>query len=198
MKTLSQILSYPIRKVDFIIRKKQFAQVGKCFMFQKPLRINGAKNIFIGDNVKIHDQVWLAAMSLTRMGGVKLEIGDGCVLGDYNHIFATHSIIFERNVLTANNVYISDNLHEYQDINLPILKQPIKQLKNVVIGEGSWLGQHVCVIGASIGKHCVIGANSVVTHDIPDYCVAVGSPARIIRRYNPEDQQWHKTDKIEN
>lgn len=76
MKTLSQILSYPIRKIDFIIRKKQFAQVGKCFMFQKPLRINGAKNIFIGDNVKIHDQVWLAAMSLTRMGGQswKLEM----------------------------------------------------------------------------------------------------------------------------
>lgn len=72
MKTLSQILSYPIRKIDFIIRKKQFAQVGKCFMFQKPLRINGAKNIFIGDNVKIHDQVWLAAMSLTRMGGDKV------------------------------------------------------------------------------------------------------------------------------
>ena len=64
----------------------------------------------------------------------------------------------------------------------------------VVVGEGSWLGENVCVMGASIGKHCVIGANAVVTRDVPDYSVAVGCPARVIKRYNPVTQQWQQTD----
>jgi acetyltransferase-like isoleucine patch superfamily enzyme len=61
-----------------------------------------------------------------------------------------------------------------------------------VIGEGSWLGENVCVIGASIGKHCVIGANSVVTKDIPDYSVAVGIPAKVIKKYNFNKCEWEK------
>ena len=68
------------------------------------------------------------------------------------------------------------------DINTPIKEQDISIVSPVVIGEGSWLGENVCVCGASIGKHCVIGANSVVTNDIPDYCVAVGAPARVIKK----------------
>ena len=71
-----------------------------------------------------------------------------------------------------------------------ILNQPIRQNGIVEIGEGSWLGHNACVLGASIGKHCVIGANSVVTHDIPDYSVAVGSPAKIIRRYDSTTKTW--------
>ena len=63
-------------------------------------------------------------------------------------------------------------------------------LKPVIIGEGSWLGENVCVCGASVGKHCVIGANSVVTRDIPDYCIAVGSPARVVKRYNFDKNTW--------
>lgn len=58
------------------------------------------------------------------------------------------------------------------------------------IGEGTWLGENVCVIGAKIGKHCVIGANSVVTKDIPDYSIAVGAPARIIKQYNFKENVW--------
>jgi len=121
-----------------------------------------------------------------------LVIEDGCVIGHFNHIYATKSIILHKNVLTADKVYISDNLHNYEDINTPILSQPIKQNGIVEIGEGSWLGENVCVIGASIGKHCVIGSNSVVTHDIPNYCVAVGVPAKVIKKYDFEKKEWIK------
>jgi acetyltransferase-like isoleucine patch superfamily enzyme len=68
------------------------------------------------------------------------------------------------------------------------------QLKDVCIGDGTWLGENVCVIGCSIGRHCVIGANSVVTRDIPDHCVVVGSPARIVKRYSAEQRRWLRTD----
>lgn len=92
--------------------------------------------------------------------------------------------------MIAERVYISDNLHGYENIDIPIIKQAIIQKRPIRIGEGSWLGENVCVIGASVGKHCVIGANSVVTHDIPDYCVAVGAPARVIKRYSFEKGEW--------
>ena len=64
----------------------------------------------------------------------------------------------------------------------------------MVIGRDSWRGENVCVLGAKIGRHCVIGANSVVTKDIPDYCIAVGIPARIIKRYCFDSQTWRRTD----
>ena len=70
------------------------------------------------------------------------------------------------------------------------MDQAVSFLKSVHIGEGSWLGENVCVCGASIGKHCVIGANSVVINDIPDYCVAAGSPAKIVKKYDFDKKQW--------
>ena len=61
------------------------------------------------------------------------------------------------------------------------------------IGDGSWLGTHVVIAGnVKIGKHCVIGANSVVTKDIPDYCVAAGIPAKIIKKYNFDTCTWDR------
>lgn len=173
--------------------KKLFKSFGKGSFVQSFGRLLGPENISIGEKVSIHKSVWLQSLPLT---GKKccLSIGDGCSIGDFNHIVATECISIEADVLTANSVYISDNLHEYSNINIPVKKQPILQLRKVSIGRGSWLGEHVCVIGASIGAHCVVGANSVVTHDVPDYCVVVGAPARVIKRYNVTSQTWEKTD----
>jgi len=94
------------------------------------------------------------------------------------------------NVLTANNVYISDNLHEYEDITVPIMHQPTRFKRSVMVGDGAWIGENVSIIGASVGKNSVIGANSVVTRDIPDYCVAVGAPAVVIRQFDLQQQKW--------
>lgn len=127
----------------------------------------------------------------------KLIIEDGCTIGHFNHIYATHQVILHKDVLTADKVYISDNLHGYDIIGVPIKDQPIIQNGTVEIGEGSWLGENVCVLGAKIGKQCIIGANSVVTKDIPDYCVAVGAPAKIIKRYDFNQNTWKKVDSME-
>lgn len=170
----------------------QFSFFGKNSRIDKPLRIDGKKNVFIADNVYIQPYTWLACQPLTGCSNPVLKIGKGSTIGNFNHIYATQRIVIEDNVLTADKVYISDNLHGYESIDSPIISQPIKQVNPVNIGEGSWLGENVCVIGASIGKHCTIGANSVVTRDIPDYCVAVGAPAKVIKQYNFETKQWEK------
>ena len=179
----------PIRLLCMVYYKSIMGQFGWRSILSHPLRIDGAKNISIGNRCSIQYKTWLAAMPLTGHK-VKLVIEDGCCIGNFNHIYATKSIILHKDVLTADKVYISDNLHGYADINVPILKQPIVQKGCVEIGEGTWLGENVCVIGAKIGKHCVIGANSVVTKDIPDYSIAVGAPARIIKQYNFKENVW--------
>lgn len=194
LKRVFVVCFKPFRFVAAYDLKKQFKSVGKCTRILKPLRLQGAKNISIGSNVEIHALAWLAALPLTGLKSSELVIDDGCYVGDFCHIWATHSVRLERKVLLANHVYITDNIHGYENVDFPIIEQPVIQKKDVVIGEGCWLGENVCVIGASIGKHCVIGANSVVTRDVPDYCVAVGAPARIIKRYDFTSQTWKKTD----
>ena len=172
---------------------KKFRSLGKHTILSRSLKIQGGTNINLGDNTRIGKSCWLAAMPLTKSHTeCRLTIGNGCQIGDFNHIFATGSIIIEDEVLTANGVYIADNQHEYSDVHASIIHQPIRQLRSVVIGRGCWIGEHVAIIGASVGKNSVIGANSVVTHDIPDYCVAVGAPARVIKRYNCVSCTWEK------
>lgn len=159
---------------------------------QSLLRVDGPENILIGAEAIVQQGTWLAAVPLTGAPTCQLRIGKGAVIGNLNHIYATRSIIIEDEALTADKVYISDCAHGYEDVNTAILKQNIVQLKDVVIGRGAWLGENVCVIGASVGRGSVVGANSVVTHDIPDYCVAVGAPAKVIKRYNHTTKQWER------
>ena len=186
MNLIDSIFKIPgwfTKNIFMLLNKWRFKHIGTKVRVYKPLSIDGIENITIENNVTVHELSWLAAMPLTG-NNAQLVIKEGTTLGHFNHIYATNSIIIEKDVLTADKVYISDNLHTYDDVKQPVINQPIKQCKPVVIGEGSWLGEHVCVIGASIGKHCVIGANSVVTKDIPDFCVAVGAPARVIKKFD--------------
>ena len=152
-------------------------------------RIQGKKYITIGRNSVVQRGGWLLALKIDEHEPI-LSIGDNCAIGDYCHITSVRKVIFEDNVLLANNVYISDNLHGFENIKIPIKDQPIKFKKEVVLQSGCWIGENVCIIGASIGKNSIIGANSVVTTDIEDYCIAVGSPAKIIKKFDLVSKNW--------
>lgn len=157
-------------------------------------KVDGYKRISIGIKVFINDKTWLACMPLTGNSNCSLSIGDGTYIGRFCHFYSTSKIEIGKKVLIADRVYIADNLHEFSDISKPVIDQPVKQAAEVIIGDGAWLGENVCIIGAKIGKQTVVGANSVVLKDIPDYCVAVGTPARIVKRYSFEKGEWQKTD----
>lgn len=177
-----------------LLHARRFARFGHKSRINLPRDILNPAFISIGDDVEILHFSLLAATQQTGEPSVTLAIGDGCRLGANNHIYATRSITLGRRVLTAGNVYISDNTHSYADPDTPILAQPVRQLRPVTIGDGAWLGINVCVIGASVGRGAVVGANSVVTRDIPDYSVAVGSPARVVKRLDPQTGRWLPTD----
>ncbi len=167
-----------------------FGSFGKGSIIVSP-RIFNPKYIYIGKNCLINDKVWLASSG----NGSKLIIGNRVRIGRFSEIFAIQSITIEEGVVMAENTYISDNTHSFDDVNIPIRDQEVIPLNNVVVGSGTWIGRNACIMGCKIGRNCVIGAFSFVKKDIPDYCVAVGSPARIIKRYNPQSGQWEKTDK---
>ncbi len=174
--------------------KKILGQFGQKSFLPFSTKLEFAKNIFIGNQVSIGRMSWLASNPLTNNRNPILTIGDGTYIGNFAHIYCTSKIEIGKNVLFADKVYVSDNLHTFEDVNVCIINQSIKQLDTINIGDGAWIGENVCIIGASIGKQSVVGANSVVNKSIPDYCVAVGSPAKIIKRYSFEKKAWLKTN----
>jgi acetyltransferase-like isoleucine patch superfamily enzyme len=176
----------------YVLNKGKYRRLELKSLIMNPLRIEGAEYISLLSGAVIQNQAFLYAEKIDEYVP-ELIIGRGSVLGNYNHIAAVRKVEFGENVLTSDRVYISDNLHGFENVNVPIMHQPLKFKGEVSIGDGSWIGESVCIIGARIGKNCVIGANAVVTSDIPDYSVAVGIPAKVIKKYDPKYGKWIKT-----
>ena len=116
-------------------------------------------------------------MPKSGRGGGTVRIGKGSEIGERCRISIANSLEIGEKVLLSPNVYITDCDH------VPVIDQGIVQRgQKVSIGEGSYIGINAVIVGnVRIGRHCVVGANSVVTKDVPDYCVAVGSPAKVIK-----------------
>lgn len=176
-----------------LLHARRFGHFGRGTLVLAPIAVEGAERIHLGSEVYVAHHTCLAATPHTGSSDCRLEIGDGSRIGRFNHIYATRRVVLGAKVLTANNVYISDNLHGYRDPGTAVLDQPVQQIGDVEIGDGSWLGHNVCVLGAKIGRHCVVGANAVVTRDLPDFSIATGAPAVIIRRYDADSATWRKT-----
>ena len=192
MIDLIQDITKKVQKIIFILfYSSSFKKFGKKSTLVFPFRINGAKYISIGKKVHINEGAWMLAHENTDKAPV-IKIGSGSYIGRFVHIVAVNEIKIKDNVAMADKVYISDNTHNYEDVNTLMKDQDILDNGPVVIGENTWIGENACIMGASIGKHCVIGVNSVVTKDIPDYSIAVGSPAKVIRQYNLATQKWEK------
>lgn len=123
-------------------------------------------------------------------------IGDNCDIGTRNRICGTVKI--ESNVLIGPDNFIASNTHLYEKVEVPIISQGAKEVERngkigIIIGEGSWIGTHCAILGSvTIGRHCVIGANTVLNFDVPDYSVVVGNPDRIVKRYDFEKKEWTK------
>jgi acetyltransferase-like isoleucine patch superfamily enzyme len=166
-----------------------FRMLGRETFLHRPFRLDGAEMIELGPRTVFQRGAWLYCSGVDGVPA-SIKIGEGCEFGYNNHISAVRDVQIGRKVLTANNVYISDNIHGYENISRPVMDQPVRFKRAVVIGEGSWIGENASIIGACIGKNCVVGANAVVTQDVPNYSVAVGVPAVVIKQYDPGLGEW--------
>ena len=169
-----------------------FYELGSRSLVVPPFRYCNLRGMQIGRNVLIHGFCWIQALP---PGPGKeypfIIIHDHANIGMGATISAAQKIVIGEHVLLGRNVHISDHGHEFHDVTLPIDMQEIRKTSEVRIGAETWIGQNAVILpGAAIGRHCVIGANSVVRSNIPDYSVAVGAPARIVERYNTETARW--------
>lgn len=175
--------------------RRQFGCCGKGLSVVPPLRFANLHLVSLEDHVTINQHCWIHALSGKEQEEVsaKLMVGAHTSIGMGATISAAKRIVLGKQVLLARNVYISDHGHAFEDVRMPIILQGLRDVRDVLVGDGTWIGQNACVMpGVHIGKHCVIGANSVVTRSLPDYCVAVGSPARIVKQYDEKSQSWAK------
>jgi carbonic anhydrase/acetyltransferase-like protein (isoleucine patch superfamily) len=120
-----------------------------------------------------------------------ISVGPQTQIGPYNAFAAINKIQIGANVLFGPYVMVTDHYHSYEDVNTPIMYQPAYSHGPAIIEDDCWLGFGCHILsGVTVGKHCVIGANSVVTKNIEPFSVAVGSPAEIIKKYNFRVGKW--------
>jgi len=179
-------------------RGRRFGSFGARSIIMWPVTtIFNESYIHIGEHTMIGPHVALSAGMVPGQKCITervVTIGDRCLIGRGSGIVGHFSIEIGDDVWTGHNVYITDQNHGYEDITRPISGQSQPE-RAVKIGDGSWLGFGTVVLpGVTIGRHVVIGANSVVTSDIPDFSVAVGAPARVIRRHDGESWVSVTTD----
>jgi acetyltransferase-like isoleucine patch superfamily enzyme len=173
-----------------------FASIGQnvSFHFTTKVSRQRAPRISIGNSVSLLEHVWLNVATDDPIGEPTIVIDDGCHIGYNSIISGKNRVHLERDVLVGQQVVIQDHSHAYEDIEVPIIKQGITKGGRIRIGEGSWIGRGVAILCSrgelTIGRHCVVSANSMVTRSIPDYSVVFGMPATIIRQYDPETRTW--------
>ncbi len=176
------INSYRKRRLDI----KSNVSLGRS------IRICGCGLLHLADKVRIEDGCSFCFNPISEKKP-EIIIGEGSLIGKRNDFGCSESIVIEDYVITAPYVHYSDRNHGYEDIETPIMKQYTSVKGPIHIGRGSWIGFGVQIMsGVTIGKQCVVAAGAIVTKDIPDYCIAGGNPAKILKRYNFQTKKWEK------
>ena len=170
---------------NFILNK-----VGFPSYIGKPVFLYGAKKISIGKKVRIYP------LSRMEVHGKDSEIiiKDNVSIGQGFHIISGGSLVIESGVLIAPNVFVNNMDNDYSEIGVPVFDQ--KQIvKKTHIGKNCFLGIGARIqAGTILGEQCIIGASAVVKGVYPDYCVIVGNPAIIIKRFDMKSKKWKKTN----
>lgn len=143
-------------------------EIGKLTTIEDFCTINnGSGNVLLGDRVRV-------GIGSVLIGPVTMGSGSG----------------------TGQHVFISGFNHGYKDGSLNSSVQPL-DIKGVIIEEDAHIGANsVVTAGVTIGKRTQIGAGSVVTKSIPPFCIAVGNPCRVIKKFNPETNNWERVTSV--
>jgi acetyltransferase-like isoleucine patch superfamily enzyme len=131
----------------------------------------------IGEHTLLEPGVWLTAPAPAR-----IVIGSGCFL-NLNVMVAAHELVeIGDHCMFANGCFVTDANHRFDDPDTPVPYQGFTTKGPTRIGDNCWFGAHAVVTsGVTIGRRCVIGSNSVVVGDLPDFSIAAGAPAKVLR-----------------
>ncbi len=197
---LSKLLTVPPLRVRDALLSRQLHAPG--LRLGRSPRLLGLRHMHLGRNLHAGNDLWLEAV--TSYGGLTfnptVRIGNDCNFSDAVHIACTNSIDIGDGLLCGSRVLLSDHSHglygpegasPQSDPETRPADRPLSRHKAIRIGRNVWIGDGVAVLaGAEIGDGAIIGANSVVTRSLPPHCVAAGSPARPLRRWNEASATW--------
>lgn len=172
-----------------------FGAYGKDVYIEPGVIINRPRFVHLGDHVRIkrntninlHPKEKHSKNPLLVIGN-KVMISEGCIIS------ALNKIIIEDNVIIAPRVLIIDNTRRPYNIQIPLVDRDV-DIGFVWIGRDTFIGYSACILpNVRIGRNSFIGALSVVTKDISDYSVAIGAPAKVVKRFDFEMRRWVRVD----
>ena len=177
-------VTYPFESIGRNVRFHPTSQLGR----RRAIRIR------LGNSVSVGKDAWLNVATQDPAGEPVIRIDDKCHIAYGAMISAKNGIHLEREVLVGQQALIADHNHAFEDVTMPIARQGVTAGGKIRIGQGSWIGHGAVIICArgtlTIGHNCIIGANTVVMQSIPDYSVAFGNPATIIKHYDQATRKW--------
>lgn len=158
-----------------------------------PRRVEGAKYISIGSRCHILNRSWI--LCIERWHDQRFEprliLEDDIYIGHHAFITCINLIHIGSGVTISEHCYIADGSHGIDPSGGLLMRQPLTTKGPVSIGAHTFIGNRVSILpGVTLGKHCVVGAHSVVTHSFPDFSMVSGVPARLIKRYREESKNW--------
>lgn len=182
------------------LRGSGYKKFGKRSLIYKPLVVNGKKYIEIGDRVSILEGARIEAIDkwgIDQQFSPSIKIGEGTSFEQEAHIISAGNLTIGKGCVFSLRAYVNTCNHDYS-IPGNVLKNPLI-VKDISIGDYCFIGIDAKIFpGVHIGDHVVIGAGSIVMHDLPSYTVCAGTPARVIRKYNFETKSWDKVDSKHN
>lgn len=184
---LIKLISFIVTGLNTQYIKKQLKKCGKNPNILFPISSHGLEHIEIGNNFSVSSRFRIEAYSkhLNNCYTPELIIGDNVNISYDCHIGCVNKIVIGNNVLIASKVFITDHFHGEATVDSLIFPPNSREVISkgpVVIENNVWIGEGVCILpNVRIGENSIIGANSVVTKDVPKNCAVGGNPARIIK-----------------
>lgn len=167
--------------------------MGSASVIERPRQLAGKDAIRIGDDTIILSNSWISAIQHYQgtQHSPAVTIGDRVYIGHGLCLSAIREVTIGDDCVLSERIYISDCAHGIDPKAGPILKQPLTDKGPVRIGNSTFIGYGAAILpGVVLGKHCVVGANSVVTRSFPDYSMVAGAPATLLKRYSVEEERW--------
>jgi acetyltransferase-like isoleucine patch superfamily enzyme len=177
-------------RINSFISSRGRLKIGKKVFLHKSVQILGKDFVQIGNNSVLSQDCWLNVNH--RIGNYNaIDIGDHCFIGRRNFFSSGKQIVIGHYVLTANDCNFLGSSHIVDDPMKPYITTGTTENRTIMVGHNTFFGSRVSVIGnVKIGHGCVIGANSVITSDIPPFSQVAGFPATIRRRYSFLRKAW--------